>query len=133
MVIFRRAPYLSSRRCGDNAHWHRGVSLERRIREARASGEVEAVILDAAVLLEAGWHELCDSIVFVDAPYEQRLERVAESRGWNEREIALRESSQLSLDAKRAASNETIDNSATVGEAGARLERILERIISDPT
>ncbi len=107
------------------------VSLERMIREARASGEIEAIILDAAVLLEAGWDELCDAVVFVDAGYRQRLERVAESRGWDEQEFALRESSQLSLVAKQAASDETIKNFDTIGEAGARLEQLLGRITSN--
>lgn len=100
------------------------------IREARASGDVEAVILDAAVLLEAKWDELCDAVVFVDAPYSQRLQRVAENRGWDERELALRESSQLPLDVKRTAADATIKNSDTVDRAGAHLEHIFERIIN---
>ena len=103
-------------------------AMERTIWEARASGDVEAVVLDAAVLLEANWNELCDAVVFVDAPYRQRLERVAESRGWSERELASRESSQLPLDAKRSAADETIKNSDNVDQAGARLEQIFERI-----
>ena len=46
------------------------------------------VILDAAVLLETDWHEFCDAIVFVDAPRDQRLARVAASRGWSARRVS---------------------------------------------
>ncbi len=38
------------------------------------------VVLDAAVLLEAGWDELCDLIVFVDAPGLSRMRRVEEQQ-----------------------------------------------------
>ena len=41
-----------------------------------ASGRGRLVVLDAAILLEAGWDDLCDLIVFVDAPREQRMRRV---------------------------------------------------------
>ena len=53
-----------------------------------------AAVLDAALLLEAGWERLCDQIVFVDVPDEQRLER-ARSRGWDSGELARREATQL--------------------------------------
>ena len=36
-----------------------------------------AVVLDAAILLEAGWDNLCDLVVFVDASQPVRLHRVA--------------------------------------------------------
>src|SRR5439155_22703091 len=40
--------------------------LEREIRELRRQANVEAIVLDAAVLLEAGWNDLCDVVVFID-------------------------------------------------------------------
>ena len=33
------------------------------------------VVLDAAILREAGWNDLCDLVVFVDAPRSERLRR----------------------------------------------------------
>ena len=38
-------------------------------------------ILDAPVMLKAGWNKLCDALVFVDCPADQRLAR-ATARGW---------------------------------------------------
>lgn len=99
------------------------------IAKARASNDVEAVILDAAVLLEAGWNELCDVVVFVETPYPQRLERASSSRGWSEERFTNREASQLALDEKRAASDHVITNLGPVEIAGTRLEQILEQII----
>ena len=55
----------------------------RRGHRARALGPVDGngrlVVLDAAILLEAGWDDLCDLIVFVDAPREERMRRVSAS------------------------------------------------------
>ncbi|MCH7990007.1 MAG: dephospho-CoA kinase [Planctomycetes bacterium] len=100
-----------------------------RIQNARSSGDCEVIILDAAVLLEAGWNDMCDLVVFVEASEECRLKRVAHSRGWNEKTLKTREASQLSLDEKRKAADEIIDNTGTLQESGAQLEIILERTI----
>lgn len=102
--------------------------IESEIAGYRAAGTVEAVILDAAVLLEAGWNDLCDSVVFVDAPRETRLQRVAQTRGWSEEEFLEREASQLPLDDKRTTADHTIDNSGDLEQAGTQLERILSHI-----
>src|SRR5947209_5357287 len=46
-----------------------------RVREEVAATDAPLVVLDAAVLLEAGWQDACDTIVFVHAPRDVRLER----------------------------------------------------------
>lgn len=91
---------------------------------------VEAVILDAAVLLEAGWAELCDTVVFIDTPRRQRLRRIAENRRWTEAELTARETSQWAVDAKRRAADYVVDNSGTLNEAGIALERIVVHIMN---
>ncbi len=58
------------------------------------------VVLDAALLLESGWDELCDAIVFVDAPISVRRARVAEHRSWPSSEHVRREHAQAPLEAK---------------------------------
>src|SRR4051812_44155490 len=61
--------------------------LQRRLREqiaeAAADPGVKLIVLDAAVLLEAGWNSLCDGIVYVHAPRDVRLQRLAQQRGWS--------------------------------------------------
>jgi dephospho-CoA kinase len=68
-----------------------------------------AAILDAALLLEAGWDYLCDDVVFVDAPSELRQVR-ARTRGWDDAEIARREQRQLPLVEKRRRATIVLDN-----------------------
>ena len=52
-----------------------------------------AVVLDAPLLLEAGWGPMCDFILFVDTPRSTRLAH-AKTRGWTEAEFNRREASQ---------------------------------------
>jgi dephospho-CoA kinase len=68
-----------------------------------------AVVLDAPLLLEAGWDLLCDTVVFVDAPLPVRVQRVA-ARGWSAADLAARERRQMPLENKRWRSDVCLDN-----------------------
>jgi dephospho-CoA kinase len=46
---------------------------DEQISELSSSGNVQAVLVDAAILQEAGWQDHCDGVVFVDVPRNQRL------------------------------------------------------------
>lgn len=94
---------------------------------AGVSEETEVVVLDAAVMLEAGWNDLCDSIVFVDTPFETRLKRVEENRGWTADELRRRESSQVSLDDKQDVSEFVVDNSGSLENAVEQLASFIEK------
>ncbi len=71
------------------------------------------LVIDAALLFEAGWDKLCDKILFVDAPRDIRLER-AVSRGWSTEQFAAREAAQLPPEEKRARSHIVIRNVRTL-------------------
>src|SRR5262245_36688326 len=72
-----------------------------------------AVVIDAALLFEAGWDKLCDKIIFVDAPRDVRLER-AVVRGWSTEQFAAREAAQHPPEEKRRRSNIVIRNVRTL-------------------
>lgn len=93
--------------------------------------KIEVVILDAAVMFEAGWDDLCDTIVFVDTPFDVRLARVEENRGWTRDELKRRESSQISIDEKRSAAEFTVDNSRALEDAVKQLSSIVQTKLSD--
>lgn len=99
---------------------------EQSIRDLRQQQQVELIVLDAAVLLEAGWQDVCDLVVFVDTPEADRIARVQTNRGWSAEELAKREASQWSLPRKRTAADAVIDNSASVDEAAKQLEQVIQ-------
>lgn len=45
-----------------------------------ATDYIPIVIIDAPLLYEIGWDKLCHSVLFVDAPLETRIKRIAERR-----------------------------------------------------
>ena len=102
--------------------------IERRIvdeiRRATDAG-CEAVLLDAAVLLEAGWQRRCDAVVFIDAPDDVRRLRVQQRSGWTAEELQRREASQLSLSEKRKCSDAVVFNTSGVSEGGQQLLNFL--------
>lgn len=100
--------------------------------EALAQSGVRIAILDAAVMLRAGWNRVCDFVLFVEAPYEVRLAR-AESRGWTEAEFQAREAAQESLETKRGFADQVIDNSASAEYTRSQVERFWRFFVSTPS
>jgi dephospho-CoA kinase len=106
-------------------HWTHpriGQRLQQRLAELARDGRVTAAVLDAPVMIKAGWDKLCDRILFVEAPPEQRLAR-ARLRGWSETEYAAREAVQESLAEKRSRADVIIDNSSSLEFTCAQVDR----------
>lgn len=96
--------------------------LQRQIGTSAAAGTT-VTILDAALLLETGWDQWCEKIVFVDVPEEARLAR-AMDRGWTEEDFAARQRVQESLDRKRARADVIIDNSGSPEQTQVQVEQV---------
>jgi dephospho-CoA kinase len=92
--------------------------------EEYARQGVPLVILDAPVMLKAGWDKFCDTLVFVDCPDDQRLKR-ALSRGWTPEEFHRREASQESVAEKKARAEFVLDNSRDVGYIQSQVDALL--------
>lgn len=104
-----------------------GRRLKRQI-DALVVAGARVALLDAALLLETGWGDLCDTLIFVDAPRAVRQER-AVARGWSEEELAAREVVQESLDFKRECADLVVDNSGPPDAILAQLTRLWQSLI----
>lgn len=80
---------------------------EQRIDEA--AGQYPAIVIDAPLLIEAGWADACDVILFVDTPLELRA-KFAAARGWTREDFDKREQSQMPLADKRERATVIIAN-----------------------
>ena len=111
--------------------------IERRIQEeitaARARAEYRLIVLDAAVMLEAGWNKMCDWLVYVHAPRAMRLQRVKEQRGWGAKEVHERENAQLSLTEKVRRADYALDNSGAPEQVAQQVEDLLSKMTSEMT
>ncbi len=84
-------------------------------------GSSRVIVLDAAVMIKAGWDKKCDQLMFVDTPRQIRLERALE-RGWTQQEFEVRERFQIPLEQKRQRADIIIDNSGSEEETGKQVE-----------
>ena len=83
---------------------------------------VPAIVIDAPLLIEAGWNDVCQAVALVDAPREQRLAR-ALTRGWSAEDFARREASQLPIEEKRRWASHVIDNSGSLEDLEAQVAK----------
>ena len=102
--------------------------VEEKARQFAAQGH-SAVVLDAPLLLEAGWGPLCDLIVMVDADATTRLARAA-SRGWSAEEFARREAAQWPVEKKRAAAHVTLANDGDVAALRSAVRALWDKYVT---
>jgi len=79
-----------------------------------------AIVLDVPLLFESGWYTECDEIIFVQAPYAERLQRATE-RGWQIEQFHAREAAQLDLAEKEKRSSVILYNTGTLAEFQNRI------------
>jgi dephospho-CoA kinase len=91
--------------------------------EALAALGTAVAVLDAPLLLEAGWDRFCDKLVFVEAPREARVVRAA-ARGLSLDGFSAREAAQQPLDSKRGRADLVVDNSGSPAETHVQVERL---------
>ncbi|NOY30132.1 MAG: dephospho-CoA kinase [Planctomycetes bacterium] len=88
---------------------------------------VPAAVIDAPLLLEAGWESLCDAVLFVDATREKRLERAA-LRGWSEEDFSLREQAQMPIEEKRSRATQVVANQGSLEALKAQVQDFWKRL-----
>ncbi len=112
--------------------------IEKRIDEeivrAMNDSQVKFAVLDAAIMLEAGWAERCDKIVFVDAPREKRVRRLGQERGWTAQQIEEREKAQWPLNEKQMRADATLDNSGSPETLAPQVRKLVAQwgILENP-
>jgi len=104
-----------------------GRRLADEARRLQQSGTSIAV-LDAPLLLEAGWDSLCSTLVYVEAPREIRLGRAVQ-RGWSEEEFSAREAAQEPPARKRARADTVIDGSGSPEHARTQVEQFWRELV----
>jgi dephospho-CoA kinase len=99
--------------------------VRRRFGERAAAAPADAVVvLEATLLVEAGFAPSFDLVVTVEAPRETRLAR-AVARGLSEDEARSRLEAQGDGEARRAAAHRRLDNDGTLEQLEARVDALL--------
>ena len=86
-----------------------------RINSLKEDG-ARVVVVEAAVLFEAGWETLVDEVWSTDSPAEMVVERLQATRGINPEEARKRIDSQMGREERLGRSQVVVDNSGDVAQ-----------------
>lgn len=103
------------------------AARERQIVELEMAEPHAVVVIEAALLIEAGYARNVDRLVVAWCRPEQQIERML-ARGLSREEIDRRLAAQLSADEKRRAADDLIDCSGTLEETRRQVEALVPRL-----
>ncbi len=95
----------------------------------KRKGTVPLFVIEAALLIEAGYGDLCDEIWYVYADEKTRTGRLLSSRDYTPGRIRQIMDSQQSEEAFRSGSDRVIDNSGSISRTRREVDRIIEKVL----
>lgn len=105
---------------------------ERRIQRAGVLGAVVCLV-DAALLIESGWHARCDAVILVEASEAVRLDRLVRSRDLSQDEAMQRVRSQMPQQEKRCHAHYVIENEGPLEETARQVQAVWEQLCAQAT
>ena len=110
-----------------NAIVHPAVKeyVKRIYMQAAAEGHLDLLILEAALLIEEKYDEICDELWYIYTSEKNRRTRLKESRGYSDEKIDSIFASQLKEEEFRSATSVTIDNNGNLEETYQQIENAL--------
>jgi len=88
-----------------------------------------AIVLDAAILFEAGWDTLCDTIWTVEAPARLVIERLVQRNAMTRAEAQARLKTQMSNAARARRADRVIRNDGTREALATQVERLWAELL----
>lgn len=92
----------------------------------KQKGELDFLILEAALLIEEHYDEICDELWYIYTSGEIRRARLMENRGYSRQRIDRMFATQLSEEEYRRHCVVVIDNNGTTEETIAQVRKVLE-------
>lgn len=92
----------------------------------RKKGDIDILILEAALLIEEKYYDICDELWFIYTSEQTRRERLKESRGYSDEKIDQIIKSQLTEETFRKYCRVEIDNNGTLESACEQIARNLQ-------
>lgn len=102
--------------------------VRRRSDAERERGELKLLVLEAALLIEEHYDEICDELWYIYSREDVRKERLMRNRGYSGEKVQQIFASQLPEETYRAHCRVVIDNNGTVQEALQQIDMALENI-----
>ena len=91
---------------------------------------VEVVVVEAALLFEAGWDSLVEEVWTTDSPEQAVIERLKVRNGMSEEEARKRMSSQMGRTERLDRSDYVIENSGDMVALGVTIKELWDRRVA---
>ena len=106
--------------------------IARRIAALRASKSMRAVVVEAAILIEANWLSLVEEVWLVVAGKQAVIERIHAERALSRADIQRRIDAQLSDDERRRFADVVIENTGSIPSLRAAVQAAWDRSMLGP-
>ena len=103
--------------------------IREEIAQIRAADKNAFIVLEAAVLIEAGWQDLCDEIWVVYTSTKVAVDRLRTRNGLTEEAAMARIESQMSTKDRLSYAQVKIENSGTEEQLRQRIEKAWKALI----
>ena len=101
--------------------------VRQKIEEHRQTG-AEVVVLEAALLIEAGWRPLLDRVWVTTAPEATITERLKKSRGYSQEQVLARLKAQTPQKEKMKQADVVINTDCPIDQLRARITELWNRL-----
>ena len=101
--------------------------LERLFSEYAVANPQGVAVIEAALLVEAGYAKHLDRLVVAWCRPEQQMERLL-ARGMSREQIEQRLAAQMPLEEKRRRANDVVDCSVSLEETSAQVEQLVAKL-----
>lgn len=109
-------------------HARMRAMIEERIEKYRQQG-VAAVVVEAAILIEADWTSMVDDVWVVVSPEAAVLKRLKEQRGQTEEQTLARIRTQLSNEIRLKYADVVINNDGNLDDVKLKVKKQWEKLI----
>lgn len=103
--------------------------IKKRISDIKNAGNVKLFIIEAALLIEDGYKEICDEIWYIHVPKEERIKRLMLQRGYTEEKCNNIFDSQSDEDFYISNCDYIIENGGTYEETHTQLNVRLKNFV----
>jgi dephospho-CoA kinase len=98
------------------------------IAELRARGGIKAIVIEAAILIEANWQPLADQIWLVVAAEPVVIERLAKQRNLSPEQVRTRIAAQLSNEERLKHAHVVIRNDGSLDEVRTAVQQAWDQL-----
>lgn len=99
-----------------------GEEIRHRVEALRQQDLRQPIVIEAAILIEAGWLSLVDEVWLVTASSEAVVERLGRQRGLDATEVRRRTAAQMQDDQRRRHAHVVIENIGSLDDLRAQVE-----------